>query len=125
MNMRKTLAIQTGLVLTCWFIAGALAVQASAADGSNEALEKGKELAFDRTMGNCLACHLIADGELPGNSGPPLLQMKLRYPNRDELRDQIWDATQKNPDSVMPPYGKHQILTEEELDLVVDYVHSL
>ena len=88
-------------------------------------LARGKAIAFDRNAGNCLSCHVMDDGELPGNSGPPLLQMQLRYPDRDTLREQIWDATVRNPSSVMPPYGRHLVLTEEEIDLVVDYVHSL
>jgi mono/diheme cytochrome c family protein len=25
----------------------------------------------------------------------------------------------------MPPFGKHQILTEQEIDQVVEYIHSL
>jgi len=25
----------------------------------------------------------------------------------------------------MPPYGRHRILTEEEIDLVVDFIHTL
>ncbi len=100
-------------------------------DGPNKAqtehlnIEKGKVLAFDRNLGNCLACHFIAGGELPGNVGPPLIQMKLRFPDRAVLRAQIWDAKNRNPDTVMPPYGRHGILTEQELDLVVDYIHEL
>ena len=39
---------------------------------SNDIAE-GKKLAFDRKKGNCLACHMIDDGELAGNSGPPLI----------------------------------------------------
>ncbi|MBV1931063.1 MAG: sulfur oxidation c-type cytochrome SoxX [Porticoccaceae bacterium] len=88
-------------------------------------LEQGKAIAFDRSVGNCLACHMIDDGELPGNSGPPLLQMKLRFPDREVLRAQVWDATVRNPNTVMPPYGKHKILNDKELDLVVDYLLSL
>jgi L-cysteine S-thiosulfotransferase len=88
-------------------------------------LERGKAIAFDRNAGNCLACHAIDDGELPGNSGPPLLQMPLRFPDREVLRSQIWDATVRNPNTVMPPYGKHMILTNEEIDLVVDYLLTL
>lgn len=95
--------------------------QAQAADD----LERGREIAFDRNAGNCLSCHMMGDGELPGNSGPPLLQMGLRFPDRAVLRAQIWDATVRNPNSVMPPYGRNLILTEEEIDLVVDYVLSL
>jgi hypothetical protein len=35
--------------------------------------------------------------------------MKARFPNRAVLRAQIWDATVKNPNSLMPPMGKHKI----------------
>ena len=89
------------------------------------ALAEGKAIAFDRNKGNCLSCHMMDDGEQPGNSGPPLLMMQVRFPDRDVLREQIWDASIRNPISVMPPYGRHHILSERELDLVVDYVHSL
>jgi len=87
--------------------------------------EKGRELAFDRNRGNCLACHIIEGGELPGTVAPPLMVMKARFPDRAVLREQIWDATIRNPESVMPPYGRHGVLTEEEIDLVVDFIHSL
>jgi sulfur-oxidizing protein SoxX len=29
----------------------------------------------------------------------------------------------RNPYSVMPPFGKHRVLTEEEIDLVVEYIY--
>ncbi len=92
---------------------------------ADDALERGKAIAFDRNQGNCLSCHMIDDGELPGNSAPPLVVMKARYPDREALRAQVWDATVRNPITVMPPYGRHRILTEEQIDLVVDYIHSL
>jgi len=88
----------------------------------------GRSLAFDRKKGNCLACHAIPaepKAESPGNIGPPLVSMKERYPDLATLRAQIWDATQTNPDSVMPPFGRNKILTEEELDLVTAYVQGL
>lgn len=91
----------------------------------NPDLARGKAIAFDRNAGNCLSCHVMDDGDLPGNSGPPLVQMQLRFPDRAVLRAQIWDATVRNPNSVMPPYGRNLILTEDEIDLVVDYVLSL
>jgi sulfur-oxidizing protein SoxX len=87
--------------------------------------EQGKAIAWDRKKGNCLACHAMAGGELPGNIGPPLVAMKARFPNKAALRAQIWDATKKNPNSMMPPFGRHGILTEGEVDLVVEYVYTL
>ncbi len=85
----------------------------------------GKQLTFDRTKGNCLACHAIKGGESPGNIGPALSNMKQRYPDKGLLRKRIWDETQFNPITVMPPFGKHRILTENEIDQVVDFIHSL
>ena len=90
-----------------------------------DSLEQGKMLAFERRKGNCLACHLIEDGELTGNYGPPLLAMKARFPDREVLRAQIWDAGVSMPTTRMPPFGRHRILTEEEIDLVVDYILTL
>ena len=97
---------------------------AEESDGINQ-LELGKTIAFNRMQGNCLACHYIEGGELTGNYGPPLIAMKIRFPDRDVLRAQIWDATTKNPDTRMPPFGRNRILTEEEIDLVTDYIQSL
>lgn len=92
---------------------------------ANDRLAEGKEISFDRKKGNCLACHVIDDGELPGYLGPPLMMMQARYPDRQKLKDQIADATVRNPATSMPPYGKHKMLTEDELEKVVDYIHSL
>lgn len=85
----------------------------------------GKELAFSRQKGNCLTCHVIDDGELPGNIGPALVDLDQRYPDREALRIQIWDATSSRKDSFMPPYGRHRILSDEEIDAIVDYLWSL
>ena len=57
----------------------------------SDSIVEGKKLTFDRKKGNCLACHMIEDGELAGNNGPPLLAMKARFPDRDVLFQQIWD----------------------------------
>jgi len=98
-----------------------------AAEGVTEQAD-GRTLAFDRTKGNCLACHAIPGepkAEAPGNIGPPLANIKERYPDRAKLREKIWDETAANPDSVMPPFGKNKILTEQEVDLVTDYIQGL
>jgi sulfur-oxidizing protein SoxX len=96
---------------------------ASAADDS--VIAEGKKITFDRLKGNCLACHMIEGGELPGNIGPPLVAMKARFPDKAKLRAQIWDSTRSNPNSIMPPFGRHEVLTESEIDKVVEFVHSL
>jgi len=90
-----------------------------------DSITEGKELSFDRKKGNCLACHVMDDGELAGLVGPPLMMMKVRFPDRAVLREQVWDATIRNPATSMPPFGRHRMLTEEEIDKVVDYLYSL
>jgi sulfur-oxidizing protein SoxX len=49
--------------------------------------------------------------------------MRARFPDRAELRAQIWDPTVRNPYTVMPPFGKHGVLTERQIDLVLDYIY--
>ena len=88
----------------------------------------GASLAQETNKGNCLACHAMPSD--PGaitstNIGPPLLSMKARFPDREQLRRQIWDAQSINSDTVMPPFGKNRILTGEEIDLVIDYLYTL
>ena len=109
-------------------VTGALlltSVPASAADGASSIVDKGKAVSFDRKKGNCLACHMMGDGTLPGNIGPPLIAMKARFPDKAKLRAQIWDATVANPNSIMIPFGRHRVLSEKEIDQIVEYVHTL
>jgi len=110
-------------------IGASLATSAvSAADAGSNAknnIEEGKKLAFSRPKGNCLACHMIKDGASPGNIAPPLIVMKARYPDRETLKAQIWDASQRNPETSMPLFGRYGVLTDVELDQVVDFIYSL
>ena len=85
----------------------------------------GKALVMEKSKGNCLACHAIANGKQPGNIGPPLMVMKARFPDAEILHKQIWDATENNPDTRMPPFGRHGILSREEIDLIVEYLYTL
>jgi sulfur-oxidizing protein SoxX len=85
----------------------------------------GKDLAFDRAMGNCLACHMIAGGDLPGNIGPPLIGMAARFPDKAKLKAQIYDARVANPNTIMIPFGPMGILNDEQLDKVVDFISTL
>lgn len=86
---------------------------------------QGKKIAYDRKKGNCLGCHAMGDGAMPGNIGPPLIQMKARFPDKAVLRAQIWDATERNPHTPMPPFGKHGALSDKEVDLITEYVYTL
>jgi Cytochrome c, mono- and diheme variants len=112
-GLAGSLLLAAGLVITA---------QASAAE---DPVSAGKKIAFDRKKGNCLACHQIQGGTLMGNIAPPLVAMKHRFPDKAKLRAQIWDATQNNPRTIMPPFGKHRILSEKEIDLVTEFIYSL
>ncbi len=100
----------------------------SIAGADEKKVPTGQELAFSTAKGNCLACH-----QMPGdpaavtsaNIGPPLIAMKARFPDRARLRAQVWDATAFNADTVMPPFGKHKVLTDDEIDKIVDYIAGL
>jgi L-cysteine S-thiosulfotransferase len=84
----------------------------------------GQALAFDRSTGNCLTCHDIKGGDSPGNVGPPLNDMKRRFPDRDDLTAIIFDETKRNPLTVMPPFGRNLILTREQIDSIVDFLYT-
>jgi sulfur-oxidizing protein SoxX len=93
--------------------------------GAQSAVAEGQKLAFDRSKGNCLTCHVIKGGDLPGTIGPELTDIKSKYPNRDELVAIVFDETKRNPMTVMPPFGRNRILTEKEISAVVDFLQTL
>ena len=99
-------------------------VMANASDTSSSAYS-GKDIAFSLDKGNCLACHVIPGGEEPGNIGPPLIAMKSRYSNREIIRKFIWDPDLIKPGTIMPPFGKNMILSESEIDRVVEFIWAL
>jgi sulfur-oxidizing protein SoxX len=102
---------------------GALASASPAA--AQSAAAEGQKLAFDRGKGNCLTCHEIKGGDLPGTIGPPLKDIRSKYPDRNELVAIVTDETRRNPQTVMPPFGRNRILTEQEINAVVDFLQTL
>ncbi len=100
-----------------------LPVQIAAAD--EDMVKAGKKLAENRKKGNCFGCHAYEGVKMPGNVGPPLVAMKARYPDKKKLYDQIWDASKANPKTLMPPFGKHELLSNKEIKLITEWVHSL
>jgi sulfur-oxidizing protein SoxX len=126
------MSFQSRQCKTCKFAGVLLAITSqlmlasvATAEVDPEAVEAGRAIAADRKLGNCYTCHQMEGAELAGDVAPPLVFMKMRYPDRDALRAQIADPRIRNPDTVMPPYGAYGILTEQELDQLADYVFSL
>lgn len=104
----------------------ALALLAGTAPaGAQSTVTEGQKLAFDRGKGNCLTCHVIKGGDLPGTIGPELKDIKSKYPDRNELTAIIFDETKRNPQTMMPPFGRNRILTEQEIDAIVDFLQTL
>ena len=109
-------------------LALALLIGAAASAGparAQSAVTEGQKLAFDRGKGNCLTCHEIKGGDLPGTIGPALKDIKTKYPDRKDLVAIVFDETRRNPQTVMPPFGRNRILTEQEINAIVDFLQTL
>ncbi|MCB1787691.1 MAG: sulfur oxidation c-type cytochrome SoxX [Chromatiaceae bacterium] len=123
--MRKTASFATAAISLAALFASASMLPTAAGAADAETIKMGKEVAFDRRKGNCLACHMMGDGESPGDIGPPLIAMKARFPDPAKLRAQIWDPMVANPDTRMPAFGKYEALSGKEIDAIVAYLYTL
>jgi sulfur-oxidizing protein SoxX len=78
--------------------------------------------------GHCIACHQVPEGAGPrtrADLGPALTGERMRALGRARIREIIEDPTRANPDTVMPPYGRHRILDAAEIRQLVEYLHAL
>jgi L-cysteine S-thiosulfotransferase len=116
MRKRRTALVTVSSLMLGALYAGAAWAQSPVADG--------EKLAFDRSKGNCLTCHVIAGGDAPGNVAPPLADMTKRFLDRQELFAIIFDETKRNPQTVMPPFGRNLILTNREINDVIDFLYT-
>jgi sulfur-oxidizing protein SoxX len=115
-NRRPLISATASLVLTLALFTAKSSAQSAAAEG--------KAIAFDRSKGNCLSCHQIKGGDLPGSFGPSLADIKSRFPDRQELFSIIYDETRRNPLTVMPPFGRNLILTDHEINAIIDFLYT-
>lgn len=91
-------------------------------------LPSGAELFTRPDKGNCIACHQVPESAGPATRsdlGPRLQGARMRELGRARLRAIIVDPMAANPDTVMPPYGKHRILDTAEIDRLVEYLDAL
>jgi sulfur-oxidizing protein SoxX len=93
--------------------------------GAQAGVSEGQRLAFDRGKGNCLSCHDIKGGDFPGTIGPPLRDIKSKYPDRNDLVAILSDESKRNPLTVMPPFRRNRILTSEEINAITDFLQTL
>jgi sulfur-oxidizing protein SoxX len=106
-------------------LAWLIGVMAFASPAAAQLADEGRKVAFDRGKGNCLTCHDIKGGDLPGSIGPALKDLKSKYPDRNDLVAIVADETRRNPLTVMPPFGRNHILTETEINAIVDFLQTL
>jgi sulfur-oxidizing protein SoxX len=122
-----TTAITIGVALSAVPLIGPWsggAIAQPAQPAAAAAAMPGEALTFDRSKGNCLTCHDIRGGDAAGNIGPPLADMKSRYPDRQALAAIIFDESKRNPLTVMPPFGRNLILTKQEIESVIDFLYT-
>ena len=93
--------------------------------GAQSSVAEGQRLAFDRGKGNCLSCHEIKGADLPGTIGPALKDIRGKYPDRSDLVAILTDEPKRNPKTAMPPFGRNRILTEQEINAIVDFLQTL
>jgi L-cysteine S-thiosulfotransferase len=86
------------------------------------------ELFTRADKGNCIACHQLPPGSGPqtrADLGPRLEGTRMRELGKPALRDVIVDPMRANPNTVMPPYGRHRLLDSAEITRLVDFLHAL
>ncbi|MDA0360406.1 MAG: sulfur oxidation c-type cytochrome SoxX [Proteobacteria bacterium] len=94
----------------------------------NESILTGRELAHSYDHGNCLACHAAPTDKHAvtlANIAPPFIDMKRRFPSKEDLFKQIWDARDTYPKTIMPPFGAYNILSEAEIRKIIEYLYTL
>lgn len=104
------------------------AVAAWAAAAAWGQATEGRDLFSRPDKGNCIACHQVPEGSGPAvrsDVGARLDAASLKGWDRARLRELLEDPMRANPDTVMPPYGRHRILEAREIERLIDYLHAL
>ena len=107
---------------------------------ANSSRRMGKKVFSNRKLGNCLACHQVTKlsaHPFHGEIGPSLDGVAERY-EEPQLRLQVVNAKEINPDTIMPAFyrteGLHRVLknfqgkpvlTAEQVEDVVAYLKTL
>jgi sulfur-oxidizing protein SoxX len=100
---------------------------------------RGRAIVANRQVGLCLLCHTgpIPEERFQGNLAPDLRGAGRRW-NAEQLRARIVDASQFNPDTIMPSYYKTEglnrvatayqgktILNAQQIEDVVAWLQTL
>lgn len=108
------------LALSGFLLAGTCIVNAAESQSSN--IDNGKRLALEY----CQACHQYTGTEQAGNVAPPFVGMKARFPDRKKLFNIIYDPqVAMNKDTMMPPFGRNELLVDGEIEQIIDFLYTL
>ena len=86
------------------------------------------ELFVERDKGYCISCHQLPPGAGPPSTsdlGPRLEGARMRALGKAGIRAAIVDPTAANADTLMPPFGRHRILDDAEIDRLVEFLNGL
>ena len=106
-------------------LGGTLGVVSGRAGAQAVVAHPGEAIAFDRSKGNCLACHTMRGSDVPSNVGPELNDMKARFPDRADLVAILENEEARNPQTIMPSFGRNLILDHHEIEQIVDFLYTL
>ncbi|HLS56319.1 MAG TPA: sulfur oxidation c-type cytochrome SoxX, partial [Zeimonas sp.] len=94
-------------------------------DGAlNGNADRGRQLAFARNQGNCLACHVMKGGPQPGTRGPDLSRYGNSGRSDAETYAAVYDMRSRIADTLMPPFGTNGILGDQEIRDVVAFLQA-
>ena len=116
---KQTILLSTAVI----FGAFSLTTLAAPPDKKTEDIVKaGQEL----TLKLCQTCHDYAGTEQAGTVGPPLVGMKARFPDRKKLYNIIYDPqVALKPHTMMPPFGRNELLAKDEIEKVIEFLYTL
>lgn len=92
--------------------------------GLNGSAERGRQIAQARNRGNCLACHVMPGGAQPGSRGPDLSHYGSAGRSDAETYTAVYDMRTRNPETLMPPFGTNEVLSDREIRDVVAFLQA-
>lgn len=103
---------------------GLAAAPGMAMAASPQPVVMGEKIATTKSLGNCDACHSFNGAVEPGDVGPALKDVKSMLPNRKTFYSIVFDEEKRNPQTVMPAFGKNLILSPKQINEVIDFLYT-